>query len=171
MKALIAFLITPLAAAVFVGAIAPCLSADEANSHNGTLAPAAAAAIFPRHRSVGQLSGSEFVSGSSADPSSSDHDAQWRRRWAISLVPLFASQALDATSSHGMRELNPLLASANGGFGTKAAVLKFGVVGALAGTEYFLVKTHPASAKFFTIVNWFTSGATAGLAAHNFALR
>ena len=44
-------------------------------------------------------------------------------------------------------------------------------LGALAGTEYFLVRKHPASAKFFTIVNWVASGATAGLAIHNFRLR
>jgi hypothetical protein len=52
----------------------------------------------------------------------------------------------------------------------KASVIKFGVVGALAGAEYFVVKRRPASAKFFTIVNWVAAGATTGIAVHNFGL-
>jgi hypothetical protein len=86
-------------------------------------------------------------------------------------VPLFGSEVLDSASSYGMRELNPLLAGSNGGFGAKATGIKFGVVGALAGAEYFLVRKRPGSAKFFTIVNWVTAGATTGLAVHNFGLR
>ncbi len=69
-----------------------------------------------------------------------------------------------------MRELNPVLAGSDGGFGMKATVLKFGVVGALTGVEYVLVKKYPRSAKFFTVVNWSTAGVTSGLAVHNFQL-
>src|SRR5437879_993968 len=36
---------------------------------------------------------------------------KWQKQWAISLAPLVVSQSLDAASSYGMRELNPLLAS------------------------------------------------------------
>jgi hypothetical protein len=96
---------------------------------------------------------------------------RWRRQWAFSLAPLFASEALDAPSSYGLRELNPLLAGSNGGFGVKATGIKFGVMGALAGAEYLIVRKRPGSAKFFTIVNWVTAGATTGLAVHNFGLR
>ena len=95
---------------------------------------------------------------------------KWRRQWAVSLAPLVVSQSLDAASSYGMRELNPLLAGPNGGFGMKATGIKFGMTGALAGIEYLLVKKYPRSAKFFTIVNWSTAGVTTGLAAHNFRL-
>jgi len=52
----------------------------------------------------------------------------------------------------------------------KATTLKFGVIGALAASEYFLVRKYPRSAKVFTIVNWVTAGATTGLAVHNFGL-
>src|SRR6266581_8845725 len=90
----------------------------------------------------------------------SSNDAKWRKQWAISLAPLLVSQSLDAASSYGMRELNPLLASPDGGFGMKATSMKFGVIGALTGVEYVLVKKYPRSAKFFTIVNWTTTGAT-----------
>jgi hypothetical protein len=181
MKVLIVFLTTALSAGVLLNAISPCVWADETGSQSGfqtgTFVPVAAAVIVPANspifppspRTVGQLSGSEFVAAPSAEQRTG-HDARWRRQWAISLAPLFASEAIDAASSYGMRELNPLLAGSNGGFGMKATVIKFGVVGALAGAEYFVVRKRPASAKFFTIVNWVTAGATSGLAVHNFGL-
>jgi hypothetical protein len=181
MKVISAFLTTALTAGVWLNAAAPCLWADEAGSQTGfqtgTLGPVAAAIIVPSNPPIfppsqlpiGQLSGSEFV----AAPGGFEgigHDSRWRRQWAISLAPLFASQALDAASSYGMRELNPLLAGSNGGFGMKATAIKFGVIGALAGAEYVIVRKHPASAKFFTIVNWVTAGGTTGLAVHNYGL-
>jgi hypothetical protein len=181
MKVLIGFLTTALTVVVFLDALSPCASADEAVSQSGfqagTFVAAAPAVIVPSNqpifppspRTVGELSGSEFLAAPGAERRVG-HDARWHRQWAISLAPLFASEALDAASSYGMRELNPLLAGSNGGFGTKASVIKFGVVGVLAGAEYFVVRKRPASAKFFTIVNWVTAGATTGLAVHNFGL-
>jgi hypothetical protein len=94
----------------------------------------------------------------------------WKKKWAISLAPLVASEALDAASSYGLRELNPLLAQPDGRFGMKAAGLKFGVIGGLIGVEYLLVRKYPRSAKFFTVINWTTAGATTGLAIHNYTL-
>lgn len=186
MKAFIAFLITALPVGVLLDAVSSPLRADETGSPSGfqagTYVPVAAAVIVPSDpptgqpifppspRTVGQLSASEFVPAHGSEPHA-DHDTRWRRRWAISLAPLFASEALDAASSYGMRELNPLLAGSDGSFGMKATGIKFGVIGALAGGEYFIVRKHPASAKFFTIVNWVTAGATTGLAVHNFGLR
>lgn len=185
MKVLIAFLTTALTAGVLLNAISPCVYADGIGSQSGyqsgTLVPVAAAVIVPSAqpvnqpifptgtRTIGQLSASEFVAAPGAEQRVG-HDSRWHRQWAISLAPLFASEALDAASSYGMRELNPLLAGSNGGFGMKATTIKFGVVGALAGAEYFVVRKHPASAKFFTIVNWVSAGATTGLAVHNFGL-
>jgi hypothetical protein len=180
MKVLIAFLTTALTAGVLLGAISPCVWADEIGSQSGfqtgAFVPATTAVIVPSNAifppsplPVGELSGSQFAAAPGA-VERVGHDSRWRRQWAISLAPLFASEALDAASSYGMRELNPLLAGSNGGFGMKAAGIKFGVVGALAGAEYFMVRKHPASAKFFTIVNWVTAGATTGLAVHNFGL-
>jgi hypothetical protein len=159
-------LTTIVTAAIFLSALTPSLRAEEAVIRT----PAAAAAILPpSHVTIDQLSSSDFVAVPAGERFL-NRDATWRRQWAISLAPLFASEALDAASSYGMRELNPLLASPNGGFGTQATALKFGVIGALAGAEYFLVRKHPRSAKFFTIVNWTTAGATTGLAIHNYSL-
>jgi hypothetical protein len=146
--------LTPLtAAALFFGALSPSAGAADA------LRPAAAGILTQPHQSIEQL-------GERMRP----NEAKWRRQWAVSLAPLFVSQSLDSASSYGMRELNPLLASPNGGFGMKAASIKFGVVGGLVGVEYLLVKKYPRSAKFFTIVNWTTAGATTGLAIHNYRL-
>jgi hypothetical protein len=94
----------------------------------------------------------------------------WQKKWAISLAPLVASEALDAASSYGLRELNPVLAQPDGRFGMKAACVKFGVIGGLIGVEYLLVRKYPRSAKFFTVINWTTAGATTGLAIHNYTL-
>jgi hypothetical protein len=189
MKVLIAFLTTALAVGVLLDAISPRLRADEIGIQSGFQSGSAVPVVSmvtvpsdqpvsppifpPSRRAIGQLAASEFVAPTGAGQRSApqgDNASRWRRQWSISLAPLFASEALDAASSYGLREQNPLLAGSNGGFGMKAVGIKFGVVGALAGGEYFLVRKHPASAKFFTIVNWVTAGATSGLAIHNFRL-
>jgi hypothetical protein len=93
------------------------------------------------------------------------------RSWRISLAPLVGSQALDAASSYGMRELNPLLASANGGFEMKAVSIKLGVTGALVGVEYLIVRKYPRSARVISKLNWTTGIVTTGFAVHNYAIR
>ena len=91
--------------------------------------------------------------------------------WKWSLAPLVASQALDITSSYGMRELNPLLAGPQGQFGMQSTLLKVGVTAGFIGIEYLIVKIHPASARIFTKVNWAAAALTTGFAVHNFAIR
>ena len=164
-------LITVFALAIFLGGVSRPIRASEVEARIGTFVPPAAAAILPTgHPTIDQLSSNDFVTPERGGDRSSANNAKWHRQWAISLAPLFASQALDAASSYGMRELNPLLASPNGGFGMKATTLKFGVIGALAATEYFVVRKYPRTAKVFTIVNWTAAGATSALAVHNYSL-
>src|SRR5579863_3178650 len=91
--------------------------------------------------------------------------------WKWSIAPVLASQALDATSSWGLRELNPVLSGSDGRFGMQSTAIKLGVTGALLGVEYLLVKAHPASARVFTKLNWAAAGVTFGVAAHNYAIR
>ena len=98
-------------------------------------------------------------------------EAKWRKQWAISLAPLMAAQTLDAASSYGLRELNPLLASSNGGFGMKAVAIKFGTVGGLVAVEAVLVRKHPRTAKVLTVMNWAAAGLTASFAVHNYNLQ
>src|SRR5437879_5139853 len=98
-------------------------------------------------------------------------DANAQRAWKRSLVPLMASQSLDAVSSYGMRELNPMLADSRGAFGMRATTVKFGVVGAFVGVEYLIVRKHPGAARVFSKLNWTAAGITTGVAVHNFAIR
>lgn len=93
------------------------------------------------------------------------------KSWKVSLAPLVASQALDAASSYGLRELNPLLASSNGGFERKAASIKLGVTGAIVGVEYLIVRKYPRSARVISKLNWTSGIVTTGFAVHNFAIR
>ena len=93
------------------------------------------------------------------------------KSWKISLIPFIASQGLDAASSYGMRELNPLLASSNGGFEMKAVAIKLGATGALVGAEYLIVRKYPRSARVISKLNWTTGVVTAGFAVHNFAIK
>jgi hypothetical protein len=93
------------------------------------------------------------------------------RSWELSLIPLVASQSLDAASSYGYRELNPLLADPNGAFGARATTVKFSVVFALIGVEYLLVRNSPWAARLFEKLNWATSAVTTGLAVRNYIVR
>jgi hypothetical protein len=172
-------LITALVLALFLVGLPQAARASEAEigvgtrivTHANNFVPAAAAAIVPTaHLMIDQLSSSDFVTTERTGEGTSSNNAKWHRQWAISLAPLFASQALDSASSYGMQELNPLLASPNGSFGMKATTLKFGVIGALAATETFVVRKYPRAAKVFTIVNWTAAGATGALAIHNYSL-
>jgi hypothetical protein len=93
------------------------------------------------------------------------------KAWKISLLPLVGSQALDAASSYGMRELNPLLASSNGGFEMKAVSIKLGATAAIVGIEYLIVRKYPRSTRVISKLNWTTGIVTTGFAVHNFAIK
>ena len=100
-----------------------------------------------------------------------DGTAAAMRSWKISLAPLVASQALDASSSYGMRELNPLLASANGGFEMKGAMIKLSFTGAAVGMEYLIVRKYPRTARIISKLNWTCGIVTTGFAIHNYAIK
>ncbi len=91
--------------------------------------------------------------------------------WKLSLAPVIASQAMDAFSSRGLHEENPLLANSSGQFGAKAALLKVGIAGALLGVEYVVVRAHPGAAKLLWKLNVASAVVTGGVAAHNLSLR
>lgn len=93
------------------------------------------------------------------------------KSWKWSLAPLAASQALDVASSYGLRELNPVLAGADGRFGARAASVKLGVVGAFVGVEYLIVKAHPGAARVLSRINWSGAALTTSFAVHNYSIR
>jgi hypothetical protein len=93
------------------------------------------------------------------------------KSWEVSLIPLVASQAFDAASSYGMRELNPLLASANGDFEMKAISIKIGITAAMVGVEYLIIRKYPRSARVISKLNWTSGIVTTGFAIHNYAIK
>jgi len=107
-----------------------------------------------------------------ATPSYSDvQKAAALRSWKRSLILLAASQAIDITSSYGMRELNPMLAGPDGRFGTKATTIKIGTAAAAVGVEYLIVKKWPTSARTLAKLNWASSILTGSFAVHNYAIK
>jgi len=93
-----------------------------------------------------------------------------RQPWELSLIPLFAAQGLDAASSWGHRETNPLLAGPDGSFGMKAAGIKVGFVAGAAVAEYLLMKHRPGLAKLLVRLNYGNAIMTTGFAVHNFVI-
>jgi hypothetical protein len=87
------------------------------------------------------------------------------------LVAVAASQSLDIASSHGMRELNPLLAGPDGRFGAKATSIKVGTTAAVVGIEYLIVRKWPNAARVLAKLNWGSSALTSVFAVHNFAIK
>jgi hypothetical protein len=100
-----------------------------------------------------------------------ERNAAATRAWKTSLIPMVATQGLDIASSYGMRELNPLLAGADGRFGGKAMGIKVGTTAAVVGIEYLIVKKWPGAARMFSKLNWGSSVLTGAIAAHNFAIK
>jgi hypothetical protein len=92
-----------------------------------------------------------------------------RTLWRASVAALGAANAMDIQSSWKKHELNPLLATSSGQFGTQSALLKVGLQGGLVGIEYLITRKHP-SGKLFRALAVINFGAAAGLgsaAAHN----
>ena len=88
--------------------------------------------------------------------------------WKASVAAMLASHAADTASSWGMRELNPVLRGRDQTFDGRSAAIKLGVVGAIIGVEYLIMRRHPKSLRLLTRLNWTTSIITGGIAAHNF---
>lgn len=89
--------------------------------------------------------------------------------WIASTVALLAATSLDAASSWGKYEGNPLLRSSNGTFGAQGVSLKFAIAGAMLAPQLLFRKNHRAT-KFFTIANFAQAGMFTGVAIHNFGI-
>ena len=90
---------------------------------------------------------------------------RWKKAWIASWIAFAAVNLLDAHSSMGRRELNPLLRNADGTFsGRKAAMIKAAVGGGFFAFQWWTQRRNPRANhyKAFTIAN---SAAAAGLGA------
>ncbi len=81
---------------------------------------------------------------------------RWKKAWIASWIAFAAVNLLDAHSSMGRRELNPLLRNADGTFsGGKAAVIKAAVGGGFFAFQWWTQRRNPEANhyKAFTIAN------------------
>jgi hypothetical protein len=85
-------------------------------------------------------------------------------RWSIAAVTV--GNGLDAASSYGQSEANPVLAQ-RGQFQTGSVVLKFGIVGGVIAAEGLLLRKHPDAAKPAALINFGMAGAFTGAAVRN----
>lgn len=143
----------------FIFAITAALAALASSAHGADVDLAAPLTSV----AAGDLSQTSYLRDAVSDRRS-------YRAWQISLAPVIASEALDAYSSRGLHELNPLLASSNGSFGGRATILKLGITGTLLGVEYLVMRKHPGAAKIFWKLNLASAAVTGATAVHNYSL-
>ena len=98
---------------------------------------------------------------------------RWKKAWIASWVAFAAVNLLDAHSSAGKRELNPLLSNGQGRFSArKAAMIKSAVGGGFFAVQWWMARKNRDADYYrtFTIAN---SAMTAGLgtvAVHNYGV-
>lgn len=84
------------------------------------------------------------------------------------MVALTAANILDARSSMGKQESNPLLRSSQGTFdGTRGFLIKSASVGSVMALESYMVHKNPNAAKSSAILNFISAGALTGISLHN----
>lgn len=92
----------------------------------------------------------------------------WQKRWIVSAAALAAAHVLDAVSSRGAPEVNPLMRNAQGQFSAgRAFAWKSAATGSMLGVEVWLIRRNPENAKRAAIVNFVAAGAVAGVAVRN----
>jgi hypothetical protein len=90
-----------------------------------------------------------------------------RSLWKASLALLVASSAADMQSSLGRRELNPLLANAQGRFGARGIAVKALITGGALGLQWLMMRNNPAADRYAAIANFGMAGLFTSAALHN----
>ena len=87
--------------------------------------------------------------------------------WWTSVFAMVGASAVDAHSSWGRQEMNPVLANENGRFGGKGIALKAGIAGGIAVAQYFLMKKSRSGGSKMAIMNFGMAGVLGGVAMYN----
>jgi len=90
------------------------------------------------------------------------------RAWSISAGAFAVSAALDAHSSWGRYETNPIIG--RGQFGSRQAATTLGISAGVITAEYLLLRKHPRLARTLTWTNFAITGIRFGTAARNYRL-
>ncbi len=98
-------------------------------------------------------------------------EARHKRFWLASVGAVLATAALDAHSTWGRPELNPVLRGASGRFDARSLSVKVGIVGGFLLAQVPWTRRNPSRQKSLSIVNWGMASATGVLATHNYLTR
>jgi len=88
-----------------------------------------------------------------------------RRNWNISVAFFAGAQAMDAVSSRGGIESNPVLG--RGQFGASQAAIKAGIAGGVILSEWMILRRHPDTRRLWTWANYGAGTAVAAVAVRN----
>jgi len=92
----------------------------------------------------------------------------WNKAWILSMLAVTAANILDARSSMGKQEANPLLQNSQGTFsGTRGFLFKSAAVGSVMALETYMVHRNPNAAKSSAIVNFASAGVLTGISFRN----
>jgi len=91
-----------------------------------------------------------------------------RRWWVAGVAALAVANAVDAHSSWGRLEANPMLRSRNGTFGARAVALKGGFIAGLVAVEHLLIRRRPGIAGGCIAGNFAAAGVIGAAAAYNY---
>jgi hypothetical protein len=96
------------------------------------------------------------------------HRHRSRKQWAVSIAILVAANILDARSSLGRQELNPLLRNSRGeSSAVRTIAFKSAAVGGILTIEALLVRSRPELARTASVVNFVSAGAVTAVAINN----
>ena len=95
-------------------------------------------------------------------------DKPTKKLWWVSVAAVAAASALDARSSWGRHELNPLLQGPNGRFSARSVEIKSAIVGVGLAFQWVALRHHTQRLeKPLSIANLAAAGLTTGAAIHN----
>lgn len=87
--------------------------------------------------------------------------------WKASVMAMAAATSIDAASSWGRLEMNPLLRNSDGRFGVQGVAVKALIAGGVVGAQYLMLRNHPKQEKYATVTNFVLSGALGAAAVSN----
>lgn len=93
--------------------------------------------------------------------------------YRMSVVSLVGASAMDAASSWGHREGNPVLRGNEAAYGWQGALIKAGIVSGVLLAERWLLGRHPCDSRLrrtLTYVNYGAAGVTTAVAVRNWRL-
>ena len=98
------------------------------------------------------------------------HQNGTNRLWIVSMFAAATASGLDAATSWGKTEGNPLLASSNRTFGPKGVSIKAGILTAVL-LPQILLRKHDDLKGIFTMGNLVDAAIFSGTAVHNLGIR